>query len=112
MSKPVWVQVIWSESNKFNDNELIPFIDFEIRALKAAIKVGYGKGYDKTKINVLFDNGEKYQCRLDLAPHDSHGFEHHAKKLISWYENKDGESFTKDMYEENYLFLKQVEWPQ
>ena len=81
MSKPVWVQVLWSEYSRFKENELMTYIDFEIRALKAAIKKGYGKGYWKTKINVLFDDGNTYECRLDLAPHDTHGFEHHAKSV-------------------------------
>lgn len=48
MSKPVWVQVLWSECSRFKENELMTYIDFEIRVLKAAIKKGYGKGYWKT----------------------------------------------------------------
>jgi hypothetical protein len=111
MSKPVWVQVIWSESSRFKDNELIPFADFENRAFKVAMKVGYGKGYDKTKVNILFDDGNEYQCRLDLAPYDTHGFEHHAKKFISWYEKQQDDSSEQDLYADNYNFMKQIEWP-
>ncbi len=112
MSKPVWIQVLWSESRLFKDNDLLPFVDFEIRAHKAAIKVGYDKGYDKTKINVLFDDGNSYQCRLDLAPHDTHGFEHHAEKFIRWYERQEDDSPMQDAYAGNYNFLKQVVWPE
>lgn len=31
MSKPLWVQVLWSECSRFKENELMSFIDFEIR---------------------------------------------------------------------------------
>ena len=116
MSKPVWVQVLWSECSRFKENELMTYIDFEIRALKAAIKKGYGKGYWKTKVDVLFDDGNRYECRLDLAPHDTHGFEHHAKRLISWFETNQGHldeaDFSVRVYRDNYNFLKQIEWPQ
>ncbi len=111
MSKPVWVQVLWSESNKFKDNELIPFAEFESRAFKVAMKVGYGNGYDKTKVNVLFDDGVQYQCRLDLAHSDTHGFEHHAKNLMRWYDKQQDDSSEQDLYADNYNFMKQIEWP-
>lgn len=110
-TKPLWVQVLWSESSMFKDNELLSFTDFEIKALKAAIKVGYDKGYDKTKIKVLLSCGEEYECRLDLAPHDTHGFEHHAKRMIGWYEkNKEEEGHFAHMYSDCIEFLKKIEW--
>ena len=112
MSKPVWVQVIWSEYRGFQDNQLMPFIDFEIQAFKVAIKHNANGGYYKTEINVLFDDGNHYKCRIDLAPRDTHGFEHHAQKLISWYERQGDDSEEQDCYADNYNFLKQVEWPR
>lgn len=115
MSRPIWVQVLWSECSRFKENELMSYIDFEICAMKAAIKIGYGNGYWKTNINVLFDDGNSYECLLDLAPNDTHGFEHHAKSLISWFETNKGHldeaDFSVRVYRENYKFLKQIKWP-
>lgn len=113
---PVWVQVLWSESGEFDDNELVPYIQFEERAFKAAKKHGYDGGYYKTKVNVMFSNGDNYECRLDLAPRDTHGFTHHAKRLISWFEtnkgNEDDAEYHVKVYKANYDFLKQVDWPE
>lgn len=121
MCKPVWVQVHWSESSKFKDNELIPFADFERKAKAAAIHKGRKMqpmeqycGYYKTKVNVLFDNGDEYECRLDLAPRDTLGFRDHAEQLIRYYENQEDDSAEQDYvvqaYKANYEFLKQVVW--
>lgn len=114
MIKPVWVQVFWSESGKFEDNELVPFAKFENRAHVVAMSHSPDGGYYKTKINVLFDNGDEYACRLDLAPGDTLCFEDHAKQLIKYYENQEDDSAEQDYivqsYKENYEFLKQVVW--
>ncbi|KTC87638.1 LPD25 domain-containing protein [Legionella drozanskii] len=121
MSKPVWVQVRWSESSKFKDNELIPFADFERKAQAVAIHKGRKMqpmeqycGYYKTKVNVLFDDGNEYECRLDLAPRDTLGFRDHVEQLIRYYENQLDDSAEQDYvvqaYKENYDFLKTVIW--
>jgi len=122
MSMPVWVKVIWSESGKFKDNELIPFAEFERKARAAAMHKGRNMqpmeqycGYYKTKVLVLFDDGHEYECRLDLAPRDTLGFRDHAEQLISYYERQEDDSAEQDWvvreYKENYDFLKQVQWP-
>lgn len=113
---PVWVQVIWSESNKFKDMQLLPFNKFEKIAMNVARKNTIDQAYDKTKVNVLFSSGDEYQCRLDLAHGDTHGFKHHALGLIKYYENQDDDSAEQDYvvqaYKDNYDFLKNVVWPE
>jgi hypothetical protein len=104
--KPVWVKVEWSESNKFQDNELVPFEEFEKRCRNVARKTGSNNGYTKTKCEILFDNGARYGLRLDLAENDDHGFEDRAKKTIAWYENQEATG-KMDEYVE---FLKKVDW--
>ncbi|HYD90470.1 MAG TPA: LPD25 domain-containing protein [Flavobacterium sp.] len=112
MSKPVWVQVLWSESDQFKENELMPFIDFEIKAHKTAIKKGYDEGYWKTKVRVLFDDGQSYECRLDLAPSDTHGFEHHVSNMINWVEKHGNKAnHPANLYKKNCDFLKSIRWP-
>lgn len=112
MSRPVWVQVIWSESGAFEENELMPFIDFEILALDAVIGKGKDEGYWKTKIKVLFDDGNSYECILDLASDCIHGFMHHAKNLIDSFENSEDDGGSEYyFYEKNYRFLRQIVWP-
>ena len=114
MIKPVWVQVFWSESGKFKDNELVYFPKFENRARAVAKSQDPDSGYFKTKVNVLFDNGDEYACRLDLAQGDTLGFEDHCKQLIRYYERQEDDSAEQDYvvqtYKENYEFLKQVVW--
>lgn len=113
---PVWVKVIWSESAKFKENELIPFKDFENKAWHIANKQGIGNGYKKTKVEVLFTDGNTYECRLDLARDDEHGFKHHAQRLVHHYENQADDSAEQDYYvtyyKENYEFFKTVVWPE
>ena len=66
-------------------------------------------------VNVLFDNGDSYKCRLDLEPRDTHGFEHHARQLIYWFERNKGDlndaEYHMKIYKANYEFLKTIEWP-
>lgn len=114
MIKPVWVQVFWSESGEFKDNELVHFPVFENRAHKVAMSNPPERGYSKTKVNVLFDNGDEYACRLDLAQGDTLGFEDHSRSLIKYFERQEDDSAEQDYvvqsYKENYEFLKQVDW--
>ncbi len=103
--KAVWVKVEWSESDKFDNNELIPFEEFEQRCRDVARKTGRNNGYTKTKCEILFDNGARYGLRLDLAENDDHGFKDRAQKTIAYQEKKDPGIM--DKYVE---FLKQIEW--
>lgn len=105
--KPVWVKVEWSESREFKDNELIPFKEFEKRCRKVARNVGDKQGYDKTKCEILFDEGSRYGLRLDLAEDDDHGFEDRAKKTIYWFDTNDKAKGVMDSYVE---FLKKIDW--
>jgi len=123
MCKPVWVQVRWSECGRFKEGELIPFMEFERKAYEAAMRKARNMqpmeqycGYYKTKVNVLFDDGNTYECRLDLAPRDTVGFRDHAEQLIQYYEKQEDDSSEQDYvvqaYKANYEFLKTVVWPK
>jgi hypothetical protein len=111
MSRPVWVHVLWSESSEFKDNDVLSFDEFERKARFAASLVS--EGYDKTKINVLFDDGMKYGCRLDLSPIEDSCFASHALSLVRWYERQTDESkegYSVASFKSNYEFLKSIEW--
>lgn len=84
MSKPLWVYVYWSESSEFKEKELLPFKEFERKAKLAAMAVGENNGYDKTKIKVLFDDGEYFEVRLDLCPGEDHGFRSYCDSQLRW----------------------------
>jgi hypothetical protein len=84
MRKPISVQVLWSESHLFKDNEILSFENFETKALRV-VNQNMG-GYRKTSIMVEFDDGEKYGCRVDLARIDELGFQDHVEKVIKHYE--------------------------
>lgn len=99
--KPVWVKVLWSESPSFNDNELIYFPEFEKKSSIIAHRY-LGKGYLKTKIIVLFDSGDQFECRLDLSENDTHNFAHYLEKLIVYWDKKDSDN-------DNYRFYKKIE---
>ena len=59
--KPVSVKVIFSESSVFaNANEVFHFEDFERKAQEAAAKA-YESEYDKTQIEVTFENDTTYE---------------------------------------------------
>ncbi len=111
MCKPVWVQVLWSESSLFKDGELIHFTEFERKAREASVRVT--EGYDKTKIIVLFDDGNQYGCRIDLSPREDKGFKSHALSLVRWYEkqsDEDKKSYSVASFKATYEFLKQINW--
>jgi hypothetical protein len=58
--------VHWSESREFDEGTHYDFMDFEHKALEVA-KINPRGGYDKTKVTVLFDNEDRYECCLDLG---------------------------------------------
>lgn len=115
--KPCWVYVHWSENRRFQDKDLLSFIEFERKCRDAAREMGVDNGYDKTKIKVLFDNGEYYEARLDLCAHDDTGFQSYCEGMIAWIGsdrfskiyNHDAASTREYMALKEYLL--QIEWP-
>jgi hypothetical protein len=101
--KPLFVYVLWSESGEFEENSLLKFEDFERKAVNVGLSHDPEGGYYKTKINVLFDDGSEYGCRLDLCPNEAHGFRIHAYNFIRYYKQF-GDS------EENVAFLSSIDW--
>ncbi|HHQ4546889.1 TPA: DUF3560 domain-containing protein [Aeromonas veronii] len=93
---PVSVLVHWSESGAWQEEETVPFAEFEARALGVAMSYADG-GYLKTKITVTFDDGETYQTRIDLAAGDELGFAHHCAGMISFYETDKGRDYYQRM---------------
>lgn len=109
MSKPVWIQVYWSESGAIKDGEVYEFKEFERIAYMAAMAVKMG--YDKTKVRVLFDDGEEYNCRLDLSVVEDRGFQQHCNSFIKWFDRQswiDGNR--KSDYIELYSFISRIEF--
>ena len=94
--KPLFVHIKWSESNEFNDNEVIPFHEFEERATSIALAYD-DLGYLKTKIVVLFSTGTSYECRIDLAKNDEHGFRHHCEQVSDDYLGADMATFIRSI---------------
>ncbi len=84
MAKPVWVYIHWSENKAFTEKSVLTFKDFELKCNRVAKEVGYDNGYDKTKIKVLFDDGEYYECRLDLCAKEDNGFRDHCEGVAKW----------------------------
>lgn len=82
------VFIHWSESTLIND-ELGCDNNFDINAdvsfdsaedlFNRAAKLVCG-GYDKTKLTIVFNNGERLDCRIDLTPDCYSLYE-----LISYY---------------------------
>ena len=116
MAKAVWVYVHWSESNVFGEKELLPFAEFERKCAQVARDVGVGNGYDKTKIKVLFDDGEYYETRLDLCPQEDTGFQSCVDSMIKWIGSERFHSCYKhdQAITDEYMKLKEyllgIEW--
>jgi len=87
MRTALWVYVHWSESSLFKEKELLSFVEFEKTAALAAHAVGLDCGYDKTKIQVLFSDGQDYEARLDLCPKEDTGFAAHCATLLEWIDS-------------------------
>jgi hypothetical protein len=116
MSKPVWVYVHWSENNRFKDKELMPFNEFERKCRDAAREVGVGNGYDKTKIKVLFDDGDYFEVRLDLCQNEDTGFKSYCDSMSKWigserfYSTYGHDQAIIDEYMKMQEYLNQIEW--
>lgn len=88
--RPTIVEVIWSESGAWPDGHVCEFREFEFKALSVAMRHKTG-GYLKTKVCVHFDSGDTYTCRLDLAAHDTHGFQHHIEHTLAFMASAGGQ---------------------
>lgn len=76
------IHVYWSESREFKLEHDYWLTDFERIAARVARSNLKGMGYDKTKIRVHWQDGQTYECRLDLCEPEDHGFIHHIKDML------------------------------
>lgn len=109
--RPVSVLVHWSESGAWGEEQIQPFAEFEAQA--AAVAIPYaGRGYQKTKITVNFDDGETYECRIDLSARGEHGFTDHCLAMLSYYDTEKGQARLADCGETSELiaFLRGVDF--
>lgn len=83
--RPCSACVLWSESGAFAEHEIMPFEQFERRALAAALDYT-GGGYQKTKIVITYENGDQHETRLDLAAGDCLGYTDYMEKRRQWLE--------------------------
>ncbi|MFC1502801.1 DUF3560 domain-containing protein [Pseudomonadota bacterium] len=60
------VEVVWSESNEFSGGEVLTLEQYNEKASRAALEIGRGEGYDKTKVMMNFENGERHELRHDI----------------------------------------------
>ncbi|MBW3808161.1 DUF3560 domain-containing protein [Aeromonas jandaei] len=90
--RPVTVTVHWSESGAWQNEQAVSYADFEKTAFAVALEHA-GRGYLKTKITVTFDDGEIYQCRIDLAAHDELGFADHCLSMLAFYDTDKGRDY-------------------
>jgi hypothetical protein len=89
-TRPITVHVHWSESDRFRPDTVMPFREFEDRALSVAMR-HKDRGYLKTSVTVHFDDGSTYQCRLDLAEWDTHNFQHHIERGLRFAVSTEGQ---------------------
>lgn len=89
--KPLFVETLWSEAAELDQHQVWSFHDFEAAAFKSAMKHTSG-GYLKTKVNVMFDNGDRIEFRLDLAPHDTMGVRNHVEAYFSFAATEQGQA--------------------
>lgn len=90
--RPVTVTVHWSESGAWQKEQVVAYADFEKNAFAVALEHA-GRGYLKTKVTVTFDDGEIYQCRIDLAAHDELGFADHCLSMLAFYDTEEGRDY-------------------
>ena len=90
--RPVTVTVHWSETGAWQNEQVVAYADFEKTAFAVALEHA-GRGYLKTKITVTFDDGEIYQCRIDLAAHDELGFADHCLSMLAFYDTPKGRDY-------------------
>lgn len=108
--RPVSVLVHWSESGEWEEESTVPYAEFEQQAF--AVALGYvGGGYQKTKVTVNFDDGETYQCRIDLAAHDELGFADHCLGMLAFAETEQGRAvYERDGWQALLTFIKGIDF--
>lgn len=65
--KPISVLVRGSEAPSLEKKDTYTFHEFERLARQVALEHTTG-GYLKTHVRVTYDNGETFDCRIDLSP--------------------------------------------
>jgi hypothetical protein len=65
--KIVSIEILWSESNYFKDNEILTLEAYNEKATQEAIEIGYDNGYAKTKIIINQTNGDTLEHRHDIT---------------------------------------------
>ena len=60
------IEIIWSESNYFNDGEILTLAEYDNKSIKEALEIGRGQGYAKTKINLHLVDGNIMVHRHDI----------------------------------------------
>lgn len=115
--KPLFVYVLWSENQAIQNNSLHEFKEFETMSKRVAHEVGTDNGYDKTKIKVLFDNGEHHVVRLDLCAGGDTCYRDYVAQEIKYIGSEQfRNSYSNYKYTyENYIkykqeFLLQINW--
>ncbi|EGU37791.1 hypothetical protein VII00023_13287, partial [Vibrio ichthyoenteri ATCC 700023] len=60
------IEVVWSESNHFEDGEILTLAQYNEKSIMEALEIGRGQGYAKTKITVHFQGEEADTMRHDI----------------------------------------------
>ncbi|EGU31254.1 hypothetical protein VII00023_22764, partial [Vibrio ichthyoenteri ATCC 700023] len=60
------IEVVWSESNHFEDGEILTLTQYNEKSIMEALEIGRGQGYAKTKITVHFKGEEADTMRHDI----------------------------------------------
>ena len=83
--KAIAVMVKFSEFNALNNKkgQMMTFADFEKLAASGAFDAEQDGFYNKTEVDVLFDSGDTYNCRLDLGK-SCKGFADHVANRIAF----------------------------
>lgn len=110
-NKPSYVKVEWSESREFKEGEEIPFQQFE-RRCRNLVSSHVDRGYDKTKIEVAFENGDTYGCRLDLGKTSDWGYIDHMNQMIEYANTEKGKAFYEQHDPSLLQFLKSFYKPK
>jgi len=60
------ISIVWSESNHFEDGEVLTLAQYDEKSTREALEVGRGQGYAKTKLTVHSDRGVETTFRHDI----------------------------------------------
>lgn len=108
--RPVSVMVHSSESSTWREEVTMPFVEFESKAASVAIAYTLG-GYLKTNITVNFDDGETYQCRVDLGATYEMGFTDHCLDMLSFYDTDKGRDYYQRTQSEDLIqFIRGIDF--